>query len=34
MKYRMPISQKPDGAVDSSTKRLASKYYQLKTRHT
>ena len=32
-KYRMPKSQKPDGAVADSTKRLASRYYQLKTGH-
>ena len=32
-KYRMPESQKPDSAVASSTKRLASRFYQLKTRH-
>jgi len=29
----MPKSQKPDGAVADSTKRLASRYYQLKTGH-
>jgi len=32
-KYRMPKSQKPDSAVADSTKRLASRYYQLKTGH-
>jgi len=32
-KYRMPKRQKPDGAVAGSTKRLASRYYQLKTGH-
>jgi len=32
-KYRMPKSQKPDGVVSGSTKRLASRYYQLKTGH-
>jgi len=32
-KYRMPKSQKPEGAVAGSTKRLASRYYQLKTGH-
>jgi len=32
-KYRMPKSQKPDGAVADSTKRLASRFYQLKTGH-
>jgi len=32
-KYRMPDSQKPDGAVANSTKRLASRFYQLKTGH-
>jgi len=32
-KYRMPVSQKPEGAVAGSTKRLASRYYQLKTGH-
>ena len=29
----MPKSQKPDGAVAGSTKRLASRFYQLKTGH-
>ena len=33
MKYRMPKSQRPDGTVAGSTKRLASRYYQLKTGH-
>jgi len=32
-KYRMPKSQKPDGAVAGSTKRLASRFYQIKTGH-
>ena len=32
-KYHMPKSQKPDGVVAGSTKRLASRYYQLKTGH-
>jgi len=32
-KYRMPKSQKPDGEVAGSTKRLASRFYQLKTGH-
>ena len=32
-KYRMPKYQKPDGAMADSTKRLASRYYQLKTGH-
>jgi len=32
-KYRMPKIQNPDGAVADSTKRLASRYYQLKTGH-
>jgi len=32
-KYRMPDSQKPDGAVANSTKRLASRFYQLNTGH-
>jgi len=32
-KYRMPKSQKPDGAVASSTKRLASRFYQFKAGH-
>jgi len=32
-KYRMPKSQKPDGAVANSNKRLASRYRQLKTGH-
>jgi hypothetical protein len=32
-KYRMPTSQKPDGAVARRTKRLASRLYQLRTGH-
>jgi len=32
-KYRMPERQKPDGAVAGSTKRIASRYFQLKTGH-
>jgi len=32
-KYRMPKSQKPDGVVAGSSKRLASRFYQLKTGH-
>ena len=32
-KYRMPKSQRPDGAVAGSTKSLASRYNQLKTGH-
>ena len=32
-KYRMPSSQKPDGAVANSSKRIASRFYQLKTGH-
>ena len=32
-KYRIPESHKPDGAVARSTKRLALRYYQLKTGH-
>jgi len=32
-KYRMPKSQMPDGTVAGSSKRLASRYYQLKTGH-
>ena len=32
-KYRMPKSQKTDGAVAGSTKRLASRFYQIKTGH-
>ena len=32
-KYRMPKSQKPDGTVASSTKKLASRFYQVKTGH-
>jgi len=32
-KYRMPKSQKPDGVVAGSTKRLASRFYQIKTGH-
>jgi len=30
-KYRLPKSQEPDGTVDGSTKRLASRFYQIKT---
>jgi len=32
-KYKMPKSQKPDGTVAGSTKRLASRFYQLKIGH-
>jgi len=32
-KYRLPESRRPDGAVAGSTKRLASRFYQLKTGH-
>jgi len=32
-KYRMPQSQRPDGTVAGSNKRLASRFYQLKTGH-
>ena len=32
-KYRMPKRQKPNGVEASSTKGLASRYYQLKTGH-
>jgi len=32
-KYRMPKRQKPDGTVANSSKRLASRFYQLKTGH-
>jgi len=32
-KYKMPESQRPDGVVAGSTKRLASRFYQLKTGH-
>jgi hypothetical protein len=32
-KYRMPARQKPDGVVAGSSKRLASRFYQLKTGH-
>ena len=32
-KYKMPKSQGPDGTVAGSTKRLASRFYQLKTGH-
>ena len=32
-KHRMPKRQKPDGTVAGSTKRLASRFYQLKTGH-
>ena len=32
-KYRMPKSQRPDGEASGSAKRLASRFYQLKTGH-
>jgi len=32
-KYRLPKSQRPDGMVAGSTKRRASRFYQLKTGH-
>ena len=32
-KYHMPESQKPDGAVAGSTKRLASRFYQIRMGH-
>jgi ribonuclease HI len=32
-KYKMPKSQRPDGTVAGSAKRLASRFYQLKTGH-
>ena len=32
-KYKMPESQRPDGTVAGSTKRLISRYYQLRTGH-
>ena len=32
-KYWMPKSQRPDGSVAGSTKRLASRFYQIKTGH-
>jgi hypothetical protein len=32
-KYKMPARQKPDGVVAGSSKRLASRFYQLKTGH-
>jgi len=32
-KYRMPKKQKPDGGVAGSSKRLASRFYQIKTGH-
>ena len=32
-KYRMPTSQRPDGTVAGSAKRLAKRFYQLKTGH-
>jgi len=32
-KYKMPKSQRPDGTVAGSTKRLASWFYQVKTGH-
>jgi len=31
--YKMPESHRPDGVVAGSTKRLASRYYQMKTGH-
>ena len=33
MKYKMPKSHRPDGTVSGSTKRIASRFYQMKTRH-
>jgi len=32
-KYRMPSRKKPDGTVAGSSKRLASRFYQLNTGH-
>jgi len=32
-KYKMPKSQRPNGTVAGSTKRLAARFYQLKTGH-
>jgi len=32
-KYRLPKGQRPDGTAAGSTKRLASRFYQLKTGH-
>ena len=32
-KYQMPKSQRPDSTVAGSTKRLASRFYQIKTGH-
>jgi len=32
--YRMPKSQRPDDTVAGSTKRLASRYYQVKSGHS
>ena len=32
-KYQLPECQRPDGTVAGSTKRLASRFYQLKTGH-
>jgi len=32
-KYRLPVSQRPNGTVAGSTKRHASRFYQLKTGH-
>ena len=32
-KYKMPKCQRPDSTVAASTKRLASRFYQLKTAH-
>jgi len=33
MKYRMPKCQRPDSSVAGSTKKLASRFYQIKTGH-
>jgi len=32
--YKMPSRQKPDGTAPGSSKRLASRFYQLKTGHS
>jgi len=32
-KYKLPTKQQPDGTVAGSSKRLASRFYQLKTGH-
>jgi hypothetical protein len=32
-KYKMPRRQKPDGTVAGSSKRLVSRFYQMRTGH-